>query len=96
MSQRTLEQVLADLEGILRNFGGREYSGKITPQTMFSRDLGMASIDALVLGETIEEHYHQKLPFGHFLAELGKQGARDIEIGVLAEFLKKHLKDDNQ
>lgn len=91
MSGRTYEQIIADLAGILGNFGGREYGGQIGPQTMFSRDLGLASIDAVVLGETIELHYAQKLPFGQFLAELGRTGVRDIEVGALANFLVKHL-----
>jgi acyl carrier protein len=58
---------------------------------MFARDLGMASIDAVVLGETVELHYGRKLPFGQFLAELGRRGVRDIEVGALAEFLRQHV-----
>jgi len=91
MSQITYDQIMADLAGILRNFHGREYGGEITPKTRFSAELGMASIDAVVLGETIELHYEQKLPFNQFIAELGRQEARDIEVGQLATFLHKHL-----
>ena len=91
MSEYTYEQIMEDLAGMLGNFNGREYGGKITPQTRFTADLGMASIDAVVFGETAEIHYDRKLPFNEFLAELGRQNARDIEVGVLAEFLHKHL-----
>jgi acyl carrier protein len=91
MNERTHQQIMADLAGILGNFNGRQYGAEITPQTMFSRDLGLASIDAVVLGETIELHYGQKLPFGQFLAELGRTGTRDIPIGALADFLLKNL-----
>jgi len=91
MSEISYEQIINDLAEMLANFGGREYGGSITRQTMFSRDLGMASIDAVVLGETIETHYNKTLPFNQFLADLGKQGAYDIEVGALADFLYKHL-----
>ncbi len=91
MTATTYDQIMSDLAGILGNFNGRQYGGPITPQTMFARDLGMASIDAVVLGETIELYYGRKLPFGQFLAELGRTGTRDIELGALAGFLEKHL-----
>ncbi len=85
------EQIHSDLVEILRNFNGREYSGEIGPHTLLFGDLGMASIDALVLGETIEEHYGRKLPFNQFLAELGQREVRDVEIGELVQFLHRHL-----
>ncbi len=91
MSQMSFEQIMDDLAGMLRSFGGREYGGQITPETRFAADLGLASIDAVVLGEEIEVHYERKLPFHEFLAELGRQGAYDIEVGALARFLQKHL-----
>ena len=96
MSERTYQQIMADLADILGNFHGRQYGGQITPQTMFSRDLGLASIDAVVLGETIELYYGQKLPFSQFLAELGRSGTRDIALGALAEFLQKNLNTTDQ
>jgi acyl carrier protein len=88
---RSLEDILADLAGILRNFHGREYSGAIGPRTRFFADLGLASIDAVVLGETLEEHYARSLPFNDFIADLGRRAVRDIELGELAGFLHRHL-----
>jgi acyl carrier protein len=96
MTMRTYDDIMADLAHILATFGGRDYGGPITPHTMFSRDLGLASIDAVVLGESIEEHYGRKLSFSQFLAELGRTGARDIEVGALANFLVKHLNQPSQ
>ena len=40
--------------GSSANFHGREYSGPIGPETRFFADLGLASIDAVVLGETLQ------------------------------------------
>jgi acyl carrier protein len=93
MSTVARTQVLNDLAGILRNFHGYEYSGEIGPETRFFADLGLASIDAVVLGETIEEHYGRKFPFNQFMADLGRRAVRDIEIGELADFLVRHLNE---
>jgi acyl carrier protein len=90
-SPTTREQILNDLTRILRNFNGREYSGPLGPQTLFFSDLGMVSIDAIVLAETLEKHYGRKFPFQQFLAAVGQHGVRDIEVGELAAFLHRHL-----
>jgi acyl carrier protein len=87
----TKEQILNDVADILRNFNGREYSGPIGPETRFFGDLGLASIDAVVLGETLEEHYGRKLPFHLFMADLGRRAERDIPLGELVAFLHQHL-----
>ena len=80
MSERVVSsRILADLAGILRNFHGREYSGAIGPETRFFADLGLASIDAVVLGETLEAHYGRPLPFGDLMAELGSRADRDLQ-----------------
>jgi acyl carrier protein len=75
----------------LRNFEGREYYGEIGRHTRFFDDLGCASIDAVVLGEQLEEHFGQKLPFNDLLLDLGNRGATDLEIGELAQFVHRHL-----
>ncbi len=91
MTRRTRDQVQDDLAGMLRNFNGREYSGDITAETLFFADLGLASIDAVLLGEAVEQFYGQKFPFGPFLSELARNGVRDIAVGQLATFLHEHL-----
>ena len=83
-------ELLDDLADLLRHFGGREYSGPIGPATCFFADLGFTSIDAVLLGETLEQRYQRKFPFYEFLAEMREQGALDLEVGQLAEFLKRH------
>ena len=93
MTRRTPEQILDDLRGILRNLNDRDYSGDIGMHTRFFADLGMASIDAVVLGEKIEEHYGQKVPFNTFFEELGRRLVRDAQVGELVSFLHRHLKD---
>ncbi len=84
-------EVLADVARILADFQGREYLGVIDRQTRFFADLGLASIDAVVLGEMLQDHYGRPLPFGDLMAELGRRDDRDLSIGELTAFLVRHL-----
>ena len=87
----TVAAILADVSRLLADFGGREYSGPIGPETRFFADLGLASIDAVVLGELLERHYGRPLPFGEMMAEIGAKAERDMTIGELIAFLQRHL-----
>jgi len=91
MNPPTYEEVMEHLACLLRNFNGREYSGEIDPQTLFFADLGMMSIDAVVLAETLEREYGRRFPFPQFLAGLAARGAEDMPVGELVEFLWGHL-----
>jgi acyl carrier protein len=83
--------ILADITCLLGQLGGREYSGTLGPETRFFADLGLASIDAVVLGETLQAHYGRPLPFSDFLADLGRRADRDLTLGELAQFLRKNM-----
>lgn len=91
MNDEIRSQVLAELRDLLSNFHGREYSGEIGPDTYFFADLGLASIDAVVLGEMLQARYGKDLPFGELMAELGRRENRDLCIGELADFLVTHI-----
>ena len=84
-------EILADVARILSDFQGREYSGTIDRETRFFADLGLASIDAVVLGEMLQEHYGRPLPFGDLMGDLGRRADRDLSIGELTEFLARNL-----
>jgi acyl carrier protein len=84
-------EILADLARILSDFEGREYSGVIDRETRFFADLGLASIVAVVMGETLQEHYGRPLPFGELMADLGRREDRDLSIGQLVAFLVRRL-----
>src|SRR5262249_21204999 len=94
VSTRTDEQVLADLSEVMRRtFPDRECSGEVGPQTRLFADLGLASIDAVVLAERIEQYYGRRLPFGPFLAGLRARGADDLALGDLVAFLQRMTND---
>ena len=63
----------------------------IEPETRFFADLGLASIDAVVLGEAIQHHFGRPVPFDRLLAELGRRDQRDLAISELVAFLQRHL-----
>ena len=94
MSGATRAKIFEDLEVFFRDFHGREYFGPIGPETRFFADLGLASIDAVILGEDLEARYGQKLPFGDLMGELGQRTDRDLRLGELAAFLHQHLQPE--
>lgn len=83
--------ILDDLRFLFRESLGINPVTPIEPGTRFFADLGLASIDAVVLGEAIQQHLGRPVPFDHFLAELGGRSRRDMEIGELIAFLQSHL-----
>lgn len=84
------EAILAEITVVLSDFGGRDYLGEIGWETRFFGDLGLASIDAVVLGEMLEAHYGRSLQFAALMAELGTREDRDLSLGELATFLDQN------
>ncbi len=87
----TEPEILNDVARILADFQGREYLGTIDRETRFFADLGLASIDAVVLGEMLQDHYGRPLPFGELMGEIGRREDRDLTIGELTAFLSRSL-----
>jgi acyl carrier protein len=87
----TPEQVYRDLGVVMGSaFPDRDIDAAAGPDTKIFRDLGLASIELIVLGERLEQFYSKKLPFGPFLADLRNRGADDLELGELVSFLMRH------
>jgi acyl carrier protein len=87
MMPPTQEKILHDLRALLRDFNGKEYSGEIGPESRLFADLGLVSIDAIILAETLEQLYTRQFPFSQFLADIGREGVDDIRLGQLVTFL---------
>jgi acyl carrier protein len=83
--------ILDDVIGVLERDLGVQSSSPITVDTRFFADLGLASIDAVVLSEKLREHYRQPLPFDLLMAEIGRRIDRDLTIGELIAFLRSNL-----
>ncbi len=88
MAKLEREEIFKNLVSILNDLlEDWEYSGEITMKTSMMNDLEFESIDAVALGEALEEYYQQPLPFTAFLTELGEKGIKDFYIADLVEFL---------
>jgi len=84
-------EILDDLIAILSDQIGVRFSSSIDEKTRLFADLGLASIDAVVLSEALQKHYDRPLPFHSLMAEIGRRTERDLTIGELIAFLTTHL-----
>jgi acyl carrier protein len=87
----TRTEILDNVSAVLERDLGVQSSSPITLQTRFFADLGLASIDAVVLTERLQEHYGRTLPFNELMAEIGRRTERDLSIGELVDFLASKL-----
>lgn len=83
--------ILRDVSTVLVQALGISPATPIDERTRFFADLGLASIDAVVLGEALQQHYGRALPFHELMAEIGRRTDRDLAIGELVAFLRLHL-----
>lgn len=84
-------EILDDIIAVLEKDLGVQSSTAINEETRFFADLGLASIDAVVLSERLQEHYGRTLPFHELMAEMGRRAERDLSIGELVAFLAANL-----
>lgn len=90
-ASRDRAEIVVEVEAIFAGRLGLVGVGPLDDGTMFFADLGLASIDAVVLGEALRDRYGRDLPFGDLMASLGRLADRDLSIGELVDFLQMHL-----
>jgi acyl carrier protein len=81
------DYVLATLQELCRDW---DYSRPVGPGSLLFSELGLESLDAVVLGTIIQEHFQTPLPFAELLAEIGRE-QRDLSIQELVDFVDQHL-----
>jgi acyl carrier protein len=83
------------MEGILELLseaqGDWEYEGEIGPDTLFVADLGLESLEIVVLSTMVQQRYG-RLPFPQFFDEIGRRPVdqRDLSVSDLAAFVCEH------
>lgn len=88
---RTSEELIAELDQVVRTtFPDRDFPDP-EPGTRVFADLGLASIELVVLAERLDAHFGRRLPFGTFLKGLRDRGSDDIALGELVTFLQQHV-----
>jgi acyl carrier protein len=87
-----MTDILAELLGMIDELAGDwEYDGPVTPETYFLADMGLESLDLVVLGTMIQSRYG-RLPFAEYLAEVGERPVeqRDVSVAELVDFVRPH------
>jgi acyl carrier protein len=83
------------MEGILELLseaqGDWEYEGEIGPDTRFVAELGLESLEIVVLSTMVQQRYG-RLPFPQFFDEIGQRPVdqRDLSVAELAAFVCEH------
>jgi acyl carrier protein len=90
-SARSRSEILAALVRVLSDQIGARSASSISEDTKLFADLGLASIDAVVLSEALQKHYDRRLPFNELIAEIGRRTERDLSMGELISFLTANL-----
>ncbi len=84
--------ILASLLELLDELKGDwEYDGQILPETRFIADLGLESLEIVVLATMIQQQ-HGRLPFPQYFDEIGQRPVeeRDVTVADLAAFVTEH------
>lgn len=79
---RLLEQLAQDWD----------YGGEITEDTYLFSDLGFQSLDAVILGNTLQEQFGQPIPFAELLSAIGQRDVNDVTVKEWVDFTAEHLR----
>jgi len=85
-------QVLEGILALLREAQGDwEFDGEIGADTRFVADLGLESLEIVVLSTMVQQQYG-RLPFPQFFDEIGQRPVeeRDVSVVELATFVCEH------
>jgi acyl carrier protein len=68
-----------------------DYSGEIGEDTLMFGDLGFQSLDAVVLGNTLQERFGRPIPFADLLTTIGQREINDVTIAEWVDFTYNYL-----
>jgi acyl carrier protein len=86
--QEILDYVLQSLSELSQDW---DYSEPVGPETLLFSQMGLDSLDLVVLGTGMQEHYGQQMPFAEFLAAIGERGQRDVSVSELVDFIDAQM-----
>jgi acyl carrier protein len=70
------------------------YQGPIEPDTKLFSDLGYSSLDFVILGTAIQDHYQRPMAFSKLMADMGERQISDISLSELVDFVAGELSAD--
>lgn len=68
-----------------------DYGGEITETTYLFADLGFQSLDAVVLGNTLQERFGCPIPFADLLVSIGQSEIHDVTVAEWVDFTYQFL-----
>lgn len=68
-----------------------DFPGEVGPGTRMFGDLQFESLDIVVFGTAVQEHYGCEMPFAQLFSAIGESGTRDITVGEMVAFIERHL-----
>jgi len=68
-----------------------DYDEEITGATWLFSDLGFQSLDAVVLGNTLQERFGRPIPFADLLVDIGIRTVNDVTVDEWVDFTTKSL-----
>lgn len=84
----TYQYVYGMIQNLMQDWDDAD--AELGPDTLLFSGLGLESLDAVVLGASIQEHYGVEMPFGQMYTELGEQ-EKDLSLAELVDFVHGHL-----
>ena len=83
------EEVLSTVAGILREVIGEAWirDFEIGPQTSFSQDLELESIEFVALAEKLQARYGRRVDFAGWLSGMELDQIIDLRVGQVVEFI---------
>lgn len=85
--------VFDEVTEIIKEVIGEDFllAEEITPQTSFSDDLALESIEFVELSEKLQEHYGERVSLVTFIADKDIDGIMSITVGQLVGFIEAQL-----
>ena len=85
--QEILDYLLRTMQDLTQDW---DYAEPVSAESLLFTEVGLESLDAVILGTAIQEHYQTPMRFAELLAEIGQQ-QRDLSIDELTDFVNTHL-----
>ena len=88
-----MSSVLDEIVGILAEVLGDDFllDSEITPDTSFSDDLALESIEFVELSEKLQEHYGERVNLVAFIADMDIDDIMAITVGQLVGYVEAQL-----
>ncbi|HEY2443315.1 MAG TPA: acyl carrier protein [Streptosporangiaceae bacterium] len=85
-----MSDVLGEVVSILIEVVGEDFllDTEITPDTTFSDDLALESIEMVALAEKLQERYGERVNFVSFIGDMDLDEIMDMTVGKLAGYVE--------